>query len=63
MVCFRNYTNEEIAMPNGEIIQPYSGPKTMKPVEDVVYVVPDDIYLRARARQDVTAPRFIKEIK
>ena len=63
MVCFRNYTNEEIAMSNGDVLSPYNGPKTMKPAEDVVYVVPDDIYLRARNRQDVTSPRMIKERK
>ena len=63
MVCFRNYTNEEIAMANGDVLPPHRGPKTMKPVEDVVYVVPDDIYLKARSRQDVTSPRFIKEKK
>jgi len=60
MVCFRNYTNEEIAMPNGEVLMPHAGPKTMKPVEDVVYVVPDDIYLKARSRRDVTSPRMME---
>lgn len=63
MVCFRNYTNEEISMANGDILPPYRGPKTMKPVEDVVYVVPDDIYLRARSRTDVTSPHLLKEKK
>lgn len=63
MVCFRNYTNEEIAMANGDIVEPFKGPKTMKPAQDVVYIIPDDMYLRARSRTDVTSPYLLKEKK
>lgn len=63
MICFRNYTNEEISLSNGDVVAPYTGPKTMKPVEDVTYIIPDDMYLRARSRPDVTSPHFLKEKK
>jgi hypothetical protein len=61
MVCFRNYTNEELAMANGDIVEPFKGPKTMKPAQDVVYVLPENIYLKARDRPDVTTPRMLKD--
>ncbi len=53
-MSYKNYTSEPVII-NGETIAPFNGRKTLKPKDGVTYILPMNMWVKVRHRNDVVS--------
>lgn len=56
---YKNYTKREVTI-NGQVIPPHHGPKSMKQIPGVKYIIPDKIAWKLNYRNDIISERDAK---